>query len=209
MSAKPLHPFLKWSQNKTTATVIVDAIDIKDDKFDIQKDKLSIEFTEKGRLYKQELALKEEVDAEKSKVEKNPHQTTIKLVKAKEGFWKGLTANDKQFASLSFDWEHFEDSEEEKEPEQAGNPFAGMGGFPGMGGMGGMPGMGGMGGMPGMGGMGGMGGLGGMGDDEDSDEEEPKNLDDLEKDQPADTADADAKTDSADVAEGEAKPASN
>lgn len=171
--SKALHPFLKWSQNKSTATVIVDAQDIKEDKIAVGKQSLSIEFLEAGKAYKQELALKEEVDEAKSTVTKHPHQTTIKLVKAKEGFWKGLTANDKQFANLSVDWDHFEDSEEEKEPEAA-NPFANMGGFPGMGGMGGMPGMGGLGGMPGM------GGLGGMGDDEDSDDEEPKNLDDLE-----------------------------
>lgn len=179
MSAKPLQPFLKWSQNKTKVTLLVDARDIKDEKIDIAATKLTIDFTESGKHYFQELALKEEVSAEKSGYKKSPHHTTITLVKAKEGFWKGLTPNDKQFVNLAVDWEHFEDSEEEKEPEAA-NPFANMAGFPGMGGMGGMPGMGGLGGMGGMGGLGGMGGMpgmgdmGGMGEDTDSDDEEPK-----------------------------------
>ena len=174
MSDKKFHPSLKWSQNKTTLTILVDVRDLKDEKIVIDTKKVTIDYNEGSKHYYEELNLKDEVDKEKSTYSKTGFNATIKLIKAKEGFWKGCTENDKAIANLKVDWDHFEDSEEEEEPKDTqpqmnmeqmmnmqkmmGGMGGGMGGgMPGMGGMGGMPGMGGMGGgMPGMGGMGGM-----------------------------------------------------
>ena len=181
MAEKVLQPIMKWSQNKNQLMLTIDARDIKEEVINITKDKVSIQFMESNKAYKAEMTMKAELDEEKSSWKKNPHSTVLTLVKKAEGFWKGLTENDKKIPTLSFDWDHFEDSEEE-EPEPV-NPMANLGnmaGMPGMEGLGAMGGMPGMPNMPGMPGMGGMPGMEAMGHDEDSDDEAPAKLDDLE-----------------------------
>ena len=187
MSEANLRPTLKWSQKKNTLNIAVDARDMKGEKITIEEKRVVIDYPEGGKRFYEELPLRDEIDAEKSTYVKTGFHCEIQLVKKTEGFWKGVTENDKKIPNLKVDWDKFEDSEEEEEEDkgkQAQNPgmpqmnmeqmmkmqqmMGGMqgmgGGMPGMGGMGGMPGMGGMGGMPGMGGMGGMPGMEGLGD---------------------------------------------
>jgi len=189
-----LHPFMKWSQDKKSLTIIIDARDLKNETIEVTSTGLNIEYHEDGKHYKENLVFREEVDAEKAKVSKTAFCATVHIPKKTEGTWKSLTTNDKAHGNLKVDWSHFEDSDEEKEVQDE-NPYANLGNMAnlgGMGGMGGFPGMGGMGGFPGMGGMGGMGGFPGMegmmgglgGDDDEDDEDEGEagkpNLDDLE-----------------------------
>ena len=93
----------------------------------------------KGRI------LKDEQTLESYKIENG---SQVHLVKAKAAGTSGPATDADSTAAATTDSANAQP-----------NPFAGMGGMPGMGGMGGFPGMGGMGGFPGMGGMGGMGGM--------------------------------------------------
>ena len=46
------------------------------------------------------------------------------FTKKEEGFWPGLTQNDKSLKTLSFDWNNYVDSDDEEE-EQPANQFGG------------------------------------------------------------------------------------
>uniref|UniRef100_A0A6T7E0F6 CS domain-containing protein n=1 Tax=Florenciella parvula TaxID=236787 RepID=A0A6T7E0F6_9STRA len=154
---------VKWAQRADSLYVTIALPDVKDEKIELTKDKLSFKGTAGGKEYFAELEFLKPVNPEDEGTKWKCLPRSIQMVIMKETeeeeFWVRLLKDKVQEkGQCSIDWDKYVDEDDEQEAFDQSN-LEGAQGFGG-GGPPGMGGMGGMGGMPGMGG--GPGGAGGM-----------------------------------------------
>eukprot|EP00619_Florenciella_sp_RCC1007_P010665 CAMPEP_0205922912 /NCGR_PEP_ID=MMETSP1325-20131115/15267_1 /ASSEMBLY_ACC=CAM_ASM_000708 /TAXON_ID=236786 /ORGANISM="Florenciella sp., Strain RCC1007" /LENGTH=219 /DNA_ID=CAMNT_0053291019 /DNA_START=27 /DNA_END=686 /DNA_ORIENTATION=- len=191
---------VKWAQRADSIYLTIDLRDVKDEKIELTKDKLSFKGTASDKEYTAELEFLKPVkpDDENTKWKVLPRSIQMHIVKEteEEEFWVRLLKDKVQEkGQCSIDWDKYIDEDDDQEAFDQSNLEGGQGfggGMPGMGGgAGGMDmaamqqmmaqmggGAGGAGGMDmasmmaGMGGAGGPGGdMGGFEDEADSDDE--------------------------------------
>ncbi|NWW08483.1 DBP2 helicase, partial [Oreocharis arfaki] len=109
---KSCHPQIKWFEDNVTVTLKVQILRAADSKCEFSKEKVVFSAYSEGRLYVADLDLYQSIIAEKSTCVIKDTQAVILLVKEKKGAWYKLLKN--KNVHLSFDFEHWEESEEER-----------------------------------------------------------------------------------------------
>ncbi|NXC61287.1 DBP2 helicase, partial [Aleadryas rufinucha] len=109
---KICHPQIKWFQDNATVTLKVQILRAADGKCEFSKEKVVFSAYSEGRLYVADLELYQSVIAEKSTCVIKDTEAVILLVKEKKGAWCKLLKN--KDVHVSLDFEHWEDSEDER-----------------------------------------------------------------------------------------------
>ncbi|NXB14000.1 DBP2 helicase, partial [Rhagologus leucostigma] len=109
---KSCHPQIKWFQDNVTVTLKVQILRAADSKCEFSKEKVVFSAYSEGRFYVADLELYQSIIAEKSTCVIKDREAVILLVKEEKGAWCKVLKNKNVHVSLDF--EHWEESEDER-----------------------------------------------------------------------------------------------